>query len=455
MELEDLTWGEKIFISRGFTYTCLRKAQVRDNPANKQLIQQGNTISFPQNSAALLQELPLDSARLPEFIHVLHAGTRETFAKRFPEYKVRRAKVLAALLWLQKHNRIYADIVISDALIAKLPEDGIPNELISAPLLCDLPTVQEEGPATAAATATETNPLDVDNAGNDTSDTDGDFHAAVLDVEGTDIDPLQLWNKALTCSEHITRLDKKGSKTSTGDTPEDQQDYKTQATAHLAIAAEAVASLQTQDAGKVLNQAEDHNIEPTLGALNASRIYANLPHGDTPLDSYQSYYWSACFPLLFPYGDACDGIHRRTFLRDYDWAKGLLLRADRGKTGALRLDLPFVSVLFSTIHRRHLLRVVCVKVRSPTFKKVISTVANWTKVDFNKVAEVIGEHGGVSEAIQSDKVENLLKGLLESMHLVQMHVPCTDGFRTKNAASNASLTNLVRYAASFLYLESS
>ena len=45
-------------------------------------------------------------------------------------YTVRREKVHRALLWLKHHNRAYADIDISDDLLAKLPVNGVPNQVV-------------------------------------------------------------------------------------------------------------------------------------------------------------------------------------------------------------------------------------------------------------------------------------------------------------------------------------
>ena len=98
---------------------------------------------------------------------------------------------------------------------------------------------------------------------------------------------------------------------------------------------------------------------PTASASSASRnsftssgepiregefIYGVLPRGDEPLDSYQAAYWPACFPVLFPYGDACDGILRSAPLHGSHWVRSLLERVDRMDHGAWRLQLQFIAV---------------------------------------------------------------------------------------------------------------
>ena len=72
---------------------------------------------------------------------------------------------------------------------------------------------------------------------------------------------------------------------------------------------------------------------------------------------------------FFPYGDGIDGQPCRTYLSDHDWGKLLLLRRDRPVQLHPRKDLDFISVLFSVLHRRRLLRAVSHTSPSPTFPR--------------------------------------------------------------------------------------
>ena len=45
------------------------------------------------------------------------------------DYRVRQAKVAAALHWLQQNNPNHRDIIISQNNITELPEDGVPDNL--------------------------------------------------------------------------------------------------------------------------------------------------------------------------------------------------------------------------------------------------------------------------------------------------------------------------------------
>ena len=57
------------------------------------------------------------------------------------------------------------------------------------------------------------------------------------------------------------------------------------------------------------------------GDAPRGQLYVTIPRGDQPIDSYDPAYWAACFPVLFPYGDACEGVARRALLSDKDWIR--------------------------------------------------------------------------------------------------------------------------------------
>ena len=59
----------------------------------------------------------------------------------------------------------------------------------------------------------------------------------------------------------------------------------------------------------------------------------------------------------------------------------------------------------------------------------IAILIELTSGGFGAVADAIGEHGGIKEALRSDNVANTLKELLRSLRLAQMAVPCPDGYR--------------------------
>ena len=103
--------AERLFISRGFTFTQLHAIPQKCDPAARQKKQQGHTVSFPQQSASLLTMLPLHVDRAREFLTVYFTGPDRAVVRTQRQYVVRRSKVEKALQWLRVHNRAYADIV--------------------------------------------------------------------------------------------------------------------------------------------------------------------------------------------------------------------------------------------------------------------------------------------------------------------------------------------------------
>ena len=161
-------------------------------------------MSFPQHSASLLTMLPLNVDRAREFLTVYFTGPDRAVVRTARQYVVRRSKVEGALRWLRAHNRAYADIVIDPELLAKLPEDAVPECLVENAVPDpdgldlqergpDQAAVQQEPEVSASAPATDGEASAPEN--------DVPFRAAVIDVEGGDLDPVRLWNCALKASD--------------------------------------------------------------------------------------------------------------------------------------------------------------------------------------------------------------------------------------------------------------
>eukprot|EP00662_Eupelagonemidae_sp_cell21_P025674 gene25674-44900_t len=109
-------------------------------------------------------------------------------------------------------------------------------------------------------------------------------------------------------------------------------------------AAKGIGELGTDAAVAAELDAEERRVvQPSLGSLRL-----RLVHGDQPVNEYSSKFWSWCFPLRFPCGDAADGVERSVALRDDEWSETLLRRDDR----RWRRDLDFIAVASSVLMRR-------------------------------------------------------------------------------------------------------
>ena len=81
----------------------------------------GHILNMPQDIQGFLDKLPCEVSQLPILV-VRRYGTENTHA----DFRVRRAKVMQALQWLQQNNQCYKDITIDHAALQNLPEDGVP-----------------------------------------------------------------------------------------------------------------------------------------------------------------------------------------------------------------------------------------------------------------------------------------------------------------------------------------
>ncbi|PVH69293.1 hypothetical protein DL98DRAFT_368303, partial [Cadophora sp. DSE1049] len=126
--LEDLTTVEECLIAKCHPVGTILKLRPggRTSPITYNAIR-GHMIVIPQDPGPLLQILPSPELKLDNLIKVFWLGKRapaDTDLKPF--LQVRKDKVLAALQYLVRHNRLYHDITINHAMIDSWNEDFIP-----------------------------------------------------------------------------------------------------------------------------------------------------------------------------------------------------------------------------------------------------------------------------------------------------------------------------------------
>ena len=78
-----------------------------------------HVINFPQNVTRFASELPLQPDRVPLIVRREGPDGVNHY-----DFRVRREKVRAALEWLIQNNKWYRNVVIADAVLEDLPEDG-------------------------------------------------------------------------------------------------------------------------------------------------------------------------------------------------------------------------------------------------------------------------------------------------------------------------------------------
>jgi hypothetical protein len=141
-QLTGLTVPEQLLIARHYPRCYIFKLFPRDVDTHLPLDQlytgmAGNASLFEMNTQEVVEMLK--GQRMPSCVRTLASVVAITFVSRktLPmdwlkkTFRVRRAVVYDALTWLQKHNPIYADICIDRERLEDLPEDDVPEELLT------------------------------------------------------------------------------------------------------------------------------------------------------------------------------------------------------------------------------------------------------------------------------------------------------------------------------------
>ena len=142
VELMDLTIPEQLLIARHYPRCYIFKLFPRDVNTHMPLDQlhsgmAGNASLFELNTREVVEMLR--GQRMPSPVRTLASVIAITFvsSKILPmgwlkkTFRVRRTVVYDALMWLKAHNPIYADICVDEERLNELPDDDIPQELLS------------------------------------------------------------------------------------------------------------------------------------------------------------------------------------------------------------------------------------------------------------------------------------------------------------------------------------
>lgn len=139
--LRDLTVPEQMLIAlhypRCFVYKLFPKDGGRRDPSVLQRGMKGNVSTYELNIGDVGQML--DGKLLPRKPDILASVIAVAFIGRGPlprhwlksVFRVRREYVRRALLWLQDNNPHYADLEIDKSRLESLPEDDVPDEIVT------------------------------------------------------------------------------------------------------------------------------------------------------------------------------------------------------------------------------------------------------------------------------------------------------------------------------------
>ena len=132
-ELQGLTIPEEKLISLYRHNSCIIKLQSPfHSTTTAQTALKGNCITFLQNVPNIVNSLPLTLADLCDTLKVIFIGPRPPDRLHLRKVlTVRKKKIIAALQWLKKYNILYQNININLNNIAQLPEDDVPECIMS------------------------------------------------------------------------------------------------------------------------------------------------------------------------------------------------------------------------------------------------------------------------------------------------------------------------------------
>ena len=147
MILKDLTSVEEAVFARAHPVISIMK--LRPSGASRFISYQrirGHAVVLPQNPGPLLDILPSSSLVLHDVIRIVWASKRpHTVEDIRPFARIRRDKVLQALLWLKDQKPLYKNIVINHGLLENWEDEFVPAGIADRVLQCGSDFAEREG----------------------------------------------------------------------------------------------------------------------------------------------------------------------------------------------------------------------------------------------------------------------------------------------------------------------
>jgi len=330
--LQDLSIPEQLLISPG--YLCVNIVQLSNKRHNHHKLK-GHVVTLPQNPSSLMNVLPLPMYRLCEYLKVVFTGQGKlTECQLKKVFQVRKSKVVAALRWLVKHNVLFRDIVIDEEALNALPEGDIPQALRVTTTVVDIDPRRVEH-----YTGYVQDPVDRDEDENDSGDDENDGKDCLEDdvVNGT---------RELR-SSGILNIDS---------VPVSERERALRSIQGIVESRDGSVSFVTDS---IVGQSQQEYV-------------VRMPHLNTPMSEfYNTSYFPAAFPVLFPYGCGGHDDSRRISLASY--AEHLMRQRDP----KFRQHQSYSFVIFDVLQRREVLNQCRVMAKGSSFARsaeLISTL---------------------------------------------------------------------------------
>ncbi|CAF1039182.1 unnamed protein product [Adineta steineri] len=183
IELQGLTIPEQKLISLYRHNSCIIKLHSPFHSATTaQPALNGNCITFLQNVPNIVDSLPLALDNLCDTLKVIFIGARPPDRIQLRKVlTVRKKKIIEALRWLKKHNILYQKVNINLQNINQLPEDDVPECIMST---LEQKVGDKEIPSERAGYVPDplSNPIDFT-----ATDSIPISNSGVLDINGTSV----------------------------------------------------------------------------------------------------------------------------------------------------------------------------------------------------------------------------------------------------------------------------
>jgi ATP-dependent exoDNAse (exonuclease V) alpha subunit len=189
-EFKDLTWVEEMVCAKFRNTAYITRLFGSTDPALP-LVLHGNTCAHDMNVISTASVLPRTPADVNDMLSVVFIGPGKLQAKHLKNlFRVRKKKVWGFLIWLQRYNILYSDIVLDPDILSQYPDDDCIPGLEERVVLND--TLNPKTVFNQEAAAFSEHPADlVINEANRTSDDNTPFifleKMGVSDPEGDKI----------------------------------------------------------------------------------------------------------------------------------------------------------------------------------------------------------------------------------------------------------------------------
>jgi hypothetical protein len=141
-ELSRLNLVERVLVSKHFPAAYIVKLFPKQKGATKWPVAginsgiKGNVSTYRLNTEDIKDMvdsniMPPPAKILASTIGVTIVGPKNMPERTMPGFlQVRRDYLRVALIWLHKHNPLYANVFISESRLGEFPEEAIPNEIL-------------------------------------------------------------------------------------------------------------------------------------------------------------------------------------------------------------------------------------------------------------------------------------------------------------------------------------